>query len=157
MMGTVFFSLLLLFQDNPPFKAKEDFEIKFVLSFKHRSSTEHTSVRVEETVEERQRRLNTNPLPYLNLVVKVLNIKPEEVRLKVIKDDLHSVLNKKKIEEGMEFTIEVGFTDDVKDKVSGYKHVVQFLSEDKKVISIILIEFDEDGNYMVNGERRGKV
>lgn len=156
-MGTVFFSLLLLFQDHPPFKATEDFEIKFVLSFKHRNSTEHTSVRVEETVEERQRRLNTNPLPYLNLVVRVLNIQPEEVRLKVIKDDLYSVLNKKKIEEGMEFTIEVGFTDDVKDKVAGYKHVVQFLSEDKKVISIILIEFDEDGNYMVNGERRGKV
>lgn len=135
----------------------EDFEIKFDLSFKHRSSTEHTSVRVEETVEERQRRLSTNPLPYLTLVVTILNIHPEEVRLKVIKDDLHTMLNKKKIKNALEFTIDVGFTDDVKDRISGYKHVIQFYSADKKVKSIIRIEFDEEGNYWVNGERRGKV
>jgi hypothetical protein len=157
MFGAVFFTLLLVFQEDPPFKPAEDFEIKFDFSFKHRTSQEHTSVHMEETIEERQRRLSANPLPYLSLVVKILNIQAKEVRLKVIKDDLHTILNKRKIEKGMEFTIEVGFTDDVKDKLSGYKHVVQFLSEEKKVISIILIEFDEEGNYSVNGEKRGKV
>jgi hypothetical protein len=157
MFGAVFFCLLIIFQDDPPFKPKGEFEIKFDLSFRHRTSQEHTPVRIEETMEERQRRLSANPLPYLNLAVKILHTQPEEVRLKVIKDDLYSIMNKKKIKKGVEFTIEVGFTDDVKDKLSGYKHVIQFLSEEKRVISIILIEFDEEGNYSVNGEKRGKV
>ena len=156
-MTAVFFSLFLILQADPPFKPSEDFEIKFELSFKQRSQLDNKTFHLAETEKERERRTNSDPLPYLKLHVKLLKIQPEELKLKIIKDDKNVVMNKKKIEKDLKFTIEVGFTDDVKDKVSGYKHVIQFLSEEKKVISIILIEFDKEGNYMVNGEKRGKV
>jgi hypothetical protein len=111
---------------------------------------------VSETRAEHDKRLSTTPLPYLNLHVKILTHKPEEIKIKVVKDDQNTVYNKKLV-AGMEFRIDVGFTDDLKDRISGYKHVIQFLSTDKNVLSIILIEFYKDGNYMVNGEKRGKI
>jgi|APTNR8051073442_1049403.scaffolds.fasta_scaffold00003_267 hypothetical protein len=156
MIGTVLFSLLLIFQDNPPFKPSEDFEIKFDLSFKQRSQLDNKTVHLTETEKDKERRTNSTPLPYLILHFKLLKIHPDEEKLKVIKDDKNFVLNKK-IKESIELRLDVGFTDDVKDRISGYKHVIQFLSVDKKVLSVIVIEFDDEGNYTVNGELRGKI
>lgn len=156
MFGTVFVSLLLLFQENPPFKPSEDFEIKFDLTFRQRTQLDNKTVHLTETGKERERRTNSTPLPYLKLHIKLLKIHPDEIKLKVIKDDKNFVLNKK-IKESIELRLDVGFTDDVKDRISGYRHVIQFLSVDKKVLSVIVIEFDEEGNYKVNGELRGKI
>lgn len=156
MMGMVLFSLVLFFQSDPPFKAKEDFEIKFDLSFKQRSQLDSKMVNLNETEGEKQRRTNTTPLPYLKLHIRIISVSPDEVKVKVIKDDASTVLNKK-IVNGMEFDLEIGYRDDIVDMISGNKHVIQFLSTDKKVMSIILIEFDDEGNYSVNGEKRGKI
>ncbi len=157
MAHLVLFTIFICIQGEAPFKSKEDFEIKFDLSFKQRSSSEDTqTVRLSETRAEEEKRTNSSPLPYLKLMVKIIHVSPEEVKMKVVKDDKSAILNKK-TEEGMEFRLELGFTDDIKDRLSGYKHVIQFLSSDKKVLSRILIEFDQEGNYFVNGEKRGKV
>lgn len=156
MIGTILFSLLLIFQDDPPFKPTEDFEIKFDLSFKQRSQLDNKTLNLTETEKDKERRTNSTPLPYLILHFKLLKIHPDEIKLKVIKDDKNFVFNRK-IKESVEFRLDIGFTDDVKDRISGYKHVIQFFSEEKEVMSIILIEFDKEGNYYVNGVKRGKV
>lgn len=156
MMSAIFLSLFFLFQENPPFKPSEDFEVKFNLSFRQRTQLDNKTVRLTETEKEKEKRTDSTPLPYLKLHVKLLKIHPDEIKLKVIKDDKNFVLNKK-INESIELRLDVGFTDDIKDRISGYKHVIQFLSVDKKVLSVIVIEFDEEGNYMVNGELRGKI
>lgn len=155
-MSAIFFSLFFLFQENPPFKPSEDFEVKFDLSFRQRTQLDNKTVRLTETEKEKEKRTDSTPLPYLKLHIKLLKIHHDEIKLKVIKDDKNFVLNKK-IKESIELRLDVGFTDDVKDRISGYKHVIQFLSVDKKVLSIIVIEFDEEGNYKVNGELRGKI
>jgi len=156
MMYSVLIAFFVLIQDEAPLKSKEDFEIKFDLSFKQRSHANESTVHLNETHAEHEKRVSTTPLPNLKLLVKILKVQPAEVKLKVIKDDTSAVLTKK-ITQGMEFRLELGFTDDIKDRISGYKHVIQFLSSEKKVLSRIVIEFDEDGNYFVNGEKRGKV
>ncbi len=157
MVRVALIACLFWIQDEAPFKAKEDFEIRFDLSFKQRShSVDTETVHLDETQAEREKRTSSTPLPFLKLTIKIISIPPEEVRLKVIKDDKSAALNRK-TESGMEFKLELGFTDDIKDGISGYKHVIQFLSADKKVLSRILIEFDDQGNYFVNGEKRGKV
>lgn len=156
MVCSVLIAFLICIQE-PPFKSKEDFEIKFDLSFKQRNHSADTrTVHLSETRAEQEKRTSSTPLPYLKLMVMILNVQPEEIKLKVVKDDKSAILTKK-TEVGMEFKLELGYTDDIKDHVSGYKHEIQFLSSDKKVLSRILIEFDQDGNYFVNGEKRGKV
>jgi hypothetical protein len=150
--------LILFFthtQDEVPLKPKEDFEIKFDLSFKQRSHDEK-AVYLSETRAEHQKRTSSTPLPFLKLLIKIKRLESEEIKVKVIRDDKSTLLSKK-AEPDMEFKLEVGFTDDIKDQVSGYKHVVQFLSSKKEVLSRIVIEFDKDGNYFVNGEKRGRI
>jgi hypothetical protein len=153
----VFFSLILFFQEEVPLKSKTDFEVKFEMSFKQRqASDESLTVRYDETASDREKRTNLDPLPYLTLRVKILKLQDGEIRMKVIKDNKSTVMNKKTA-TNQEVSLEVGFVADAKDQISGYKHVVQFLSSDKKTVSQIIIEFDKEGNYLVNGEKRGKV
>jgi hypothetical protein len=150
--------LILLFvaiTDDVRFKPKDDFEVRFDLTFKQRMHDEKT-VYVDESRAEREKRTISTPLPYLKLFVKIKRVEPEEIKLKVIRDDKNTMVSKK-AEQNMEFKLELGFTDDIKDRVSGYKHVIQFLSAKKDVLSRIVIEFDKDGNYFVNGEKRGRV
>lgn len=151
------FLILLVFnvQEEIPFKPKDDFEIKFDLSFKQRVRDEK-AVYIQETKAEHDKRIAVAPLPFLKLLVKIKHLQPEEIKVKVIRDDENSVLSKK-AEQDMEFKLEVGYTDDIKDQISGYKHVIQFLNSKKEVLSRIVIQFDREGNYFVNGEKRGRV
>jgi hypothetical protein len=66
-------------------------------------------------------------------------------------------MSRRKLNSGEEFELEIGYLDDVKDRVKGYIHVITFYNEKKKEVSRIVIEFDKDGNYLVNGVRMGKV
>lgn len=138
----------LLFQEDVAYKPKDEFEVKLDLSFKPKSDT-------DESIKRDNREKATGLLPYLKLDVKVLKLQPEEVRVKVIRDSREVVLAKK-LKGAVELKLDVGYTDDVKGGISGYKHEVQFMSEEKKVLSRILIEIDKEGNYLVNGEKRGK-
>ena len=153
------FAFILLFflpaQEEAPFKPKEDFEVRFDLSFKQRVSNDK-AVYVQETRAEYEKRHPVTPLPFLKFTVKINRVQPEEAKVKVVRDD-KTTLQTRKIEQNMEVKFEAGFTDDIKDRVSGYKHVIQFLSAQKEVLSRIVIEFDKEGHYFVNGEKRGKV
>jgi hypothetical protein len=157
MIRILWLGMIVMIQEEFRYKPKEDFEINFDLSFKQRSFTdEEKIVHLNETRAEHERRTSHHPLPYLVLKIKILKTDITESRVKVIRDDKATVLSKK-AEEGMEFKLDVGFTDDVKGQIRGHKHIIHFFGADKKEVSRILIEFDAAGNYMVNGERRGKV
>jgi len=149
--------LLFLCQENVPYKPNDDFEIKFLMSFRQRPHEDDIkTLRLNETTSEQEKRTNSDPLPYIVLKVKILKVQPDEAKIRIIKDDKSTGINKK-ISDFTEFTLDLGFTDDIKDRVSGYKHVIEFLSIDKNRLSKIIIEFDNDGNYFVNGEKRGKI
>jgi len=51
----------------------------------------------------------------------------------------------------------MGYTDDIKGRVTEHEYTVYFLSKDKKPVSRIVIYFQEDGTFLVNGEKRGRV
>lgn len=133
-------------QDDIAYKPKDEFEVKLDLSFKSKSATESTKTSREKT---------TGLLPYLKLNVRILKLQPDEARIRVIRDSKEAVLNKK-LNGEIEIKLDVGYTDDVKGGISGYKHEIQFMSAEKKVLRRILIEIDKEGNYMINGEKRGK-
>lgn len=151
------FAMVHFFCQEVPFKPQTDFEIKFDMSFKQRDQTgEKTTINLHETQAEHARRTQTTTLPFLTLHIKLVKVPSNEVKAKIIRDNLTVVYNKK-IAEGSLIDLEVGFTDDIKDQIKGYRHEIQFLAADKTIQSKILIEFDEEGNYFVNGEKRGKV
>jgi len=143
-------------QEDVPFKTKEEFEVKLNYSFKQRSPEERNTFRYETQEKNLNNQNTTSMLPYLVLKVKILKASPEEVRLKVV-NNLSTKITSKKIQEGQEFEIDMGFTDDVKDHVTAHEYTI-FLQNEKQVrLSRILISVNEDGLFLINNEVRGKL
>jgi hypothetical protein len=52
--------------------------------------------------------------------------------------------------------LDIGYTDDVKDRLVASQYTITFLGEEKNQISRIVIFIDKDGTFFVNDEIRGK-
>src|SRR4051812_47586754 len=145
---------LFLFQDIP-FKPNEEFEIKLNYQFKQRPIRDQNAIHLSESQKEYDRRTSSDMLPYLILNVKMLKLSEEEVKLRII-NNLDQRVVTKKIETGIIMPIDLGFTSDVKDRVTAHEYTLTFLSPKKNETSKIIIHVDEDGSFLVNGEKRGK-
>jgi hypothetical protein len=145
---------LFLFQDLP-YKSKEEFEIKLDYKFKQRPNTELSStVNLNETRAEYDKRTSSDLLPYLILNLNLLKLN-NETRIRITNNfDQKSV--SKKVSEGTILPIDLGFTADVKDRTSAHQYTITFLSPEKSETSRIVIHIDEDGSFLVNGEKRGR-
>ena len=93
--------------------------------------------------------------PYLNLNLKLLKLSDQEVKVRAVNNLGHAIFNKK-VKSGETLRIVMGFTDDVKARVSPYEISIMFSSKEKKEVSRIYLLIREDGTFMVNGEIRGK-
>lgn len=146
---------LSLWAQEVPYKPDAEFELKISMTFKNRPPADVTKVKVEETFGEHQKRTNTTPLPYLVLFLNVITAGEDEARLSVSKGGKGFLT--RKVEPGKEIKLDMGFTDDIKDRTSEYEYIVTFLSDNKKPVTRIVIYFAEDGDYLVNGVKRGKI
>lgn len=155
-MKTLLFCLALFPLQDIPYKPKENFEVMLDYQFKVKPAPDHTQVYLTETVGQYERRKSASPLPYLELNVKISKLDPGEVRLSVTNNTGEEVIRRKKISEGMVIPLDVGFTDDVKDRVAPHEYTFTFLTADKTPVSRIVIFIGEDGTFLVNGEKRGR-
>ncbi len=150
------FSICLFFQDTVPYKPDEEFTIRLDLKFKVRPQSSTNTVNVSETRAEYLKRTSADQLPYLILFVTVKHVNLDETHMRVLRDGKKFV-NSRKIELDKEFKIDVGYTDDAKDKISGYEHVILFMTSDKKIVNRIVVSIDENGDYFVNSQKRGRL
>jgi len=153
-LAWLLFSLILV-QEQVPFKPKEQFEIDLDFKFKQRPPRDSNIVRLNETNADYEKN-SASLLPYLYLNVKVLKLHEEEVKLRV-ENSKGENLWSRKAEVGMSAKLDLGFTDDIKDRVASHEYIVYFMTKEKKRLSRIVIFFDKDGTYLVNEERRGKL
>jgi hypothetical protein len=146
------FILAFLFLQEVPFKLKEEFEVKLDYQFKQRPSADHNTVHLGKDYE---RRNNASVLPYLVLNIKLLKLPGEKMRVRVTNN-----LREKPIFRKVDLTslleLDLGFTDDMKDRVTAHQYTLTFINQDKTPVEAILINVDEDGSFFVNGEKRGK-
>ncbi len=156
MIFTWLLFILIFIQDETPFKAKGEFEVKLNYTFKKRPLPEVTSFRFDSPTSDREKENASNMLPYLVLDVKILSASPTEARVKVI-DNLNNKIVSKKIKDDFMFSIDMGFTDDVKDHVTAHEYIVYLLDEKNFKQSKIVIFVKEDGAFLVNDEVRGKL
>jgi hypothetical protein len=148
-------AIFLLLIQEPPYKAKEDFEVKLEYQFKQRPAAETNSVKFDESRKDYERRTSTSLLPYLKIRVNLLKLAEEEVKMKVSNNLDKSPYNKK-IQIGTSLVLDLGFTDDIKDRISAHEYNLMFMSPEKKELSRIHLFIEEDGTFLVNGEKRGK-
>ncbi len=138
-----------------PFKPNEEFQLTVDYKFKPRPTANNSNLNIDYTNDSFQRKSADGPLPYLGINFKMLKIKDNEVRVKVVNNANRTVLTKK-AKEGEEFKIDMGYTDDMKDRVSPFEYNILFLSAEKAEISRVHLFILEDGTFLVNGEKRGK-
>ncbi len=139
-----------------PYKAKDEFEILIDYQFKNRSAADALTVDYSDTKEDLdKKRYAAGVRPYLILNMKLLKLSSEEVKVRAINTEGRTVYNKKVIVGDM-VKFDMGFTDDIKDRVGPYAVTVVFLSKDKRETSRIYLYVHEDGTFLVNDEVRGK-
>lgn len=158
MMLHAFLFLVLLAQDPaPPMKASEEFKVELEYKFKPRPAAENTFIDLTETVAEKERRTQgtSSPLPYLIIHLSFSKLSDQEVRVRCADNNKKNRLSKK-AEIGKVYTVDLGFTEDMKDRVTAYEYTFVLLSPDKAETSQIVLRVEEDGTFLVNGTRRGK-
>lgn len=139
-----------------PYKAKDEFEILIDYQFKNRSATDALTVDYSDTKEDLdKKRYAAGVRPYLILNMKLLKLSSEEVKVRAINTEGRTVYNKKVV-VGDIVKFDMGFTDDIKDRVGPYAVTVVFLSKDKMETTRIYLYVHEDGTFLVNDEVRGK-
>jgi hypothetical protein len=152
-LTTLAFVLTLILQDTVPFKAKDEFDVKIDLKLKQRP--QDSDANTVDLSDQPKKKPSSAMLPYLYLRVSFLKLNPEEVRL-TVKNNFDRRIVNKKIEKNPILEIDAGFTDDLKDRGKTSEFVITMLSADKEDISKIVIQIEEDGTFLVNGDKRGK-
>lgn len=156
-MSILILFISFLFQEEVPYKPSEEFDLKLNFEFKDRGVGRNPNkIDMDLTLKEYEKTRGSGLLPYLYINLKVLTQQPNEIRVKVIENGSKNVLSKK-IDTSTILKLDLGFTDDIKDRVGPYEYTVVFLNEDKDPVSRIVIYFEKDGTYLVNGQNRGKI
>ena len=155
-MKCVIVVLALAFLQDIPFKVKEEFEVKLDYQFKQRPAADPNTVRLGESSQTyTQRASNSGVLPYLILNIKMLALREEKMRVTVTTNrNDRPVL--KKVNPNSVLQLDLGFTHDMVDRVNAHEYTLTFFDSQKNPVERILITVEEDGSFMVNGEKRGK-
>jgi len=157
MIIQIFFSLLLLWQTiEVPYRAKDDFQVELKYNFKERPAKDPNSVSWEaHNAQGREGREKNGLLPYLIVHVRILNPTAEELRFKC-ENNLGRSLFNKKISKELSYDVDMGYIDDVKDRISAHTYTVYAMTDKRVMINRIELHVAEDGTFLVNGEKRGK-
>jgi hypothetical protein len=151
---TLYLSLFLFFWQSTeiPFRAKEDFQVELKYDLKARPAKDPNAVTFEAG---RVSSNSTGALPYLTVNVTILNPKVEEIRFRCENNLGKSVFNKK-ADKSLRYVIDMGYIDDLKDRVEPHGYTLFAIADNKSSLNKIEFIVLEDGTFMVNGEKRGK-
>jgi hypothetical protein len=157
MINILFSYLLIVFnsQSDAPFKLAGDFELKIDFVFKERPPLDRQVVILDDESNDRASKSAAGQLPYLMIQLKVLSVTDQELRVRVT-DAYGDIVFNRKVEASTIIKLDWGFTEDIKYRIVSHEYSVQFLDSDKNPVSRIYMFIDEDGTFLVNGEKRGK-
>jgi hypothetical protein len=154
---TALYFLSAFFQDSEvPYKPSNEFEIQIDYQFKQRPFADPNTIDYTAKKDADKRKLiGTGLRPYLILTLNLVTLSDQEVKVRAI-NNLGRPLFNKKAKVGDFTKIDMGFTDDVKDRIGAYEITILLSSPQRKETSRIHLFVQPDGTFVVNGEVRGK-
>ncbi|HYG01932.1 MAG TPA: hypothetical protein VD927_05765 [Chryseosolibacter sp.] len=152
MMNGAFAVACLILVTSVPYKPASEFTVKLDYNFKARPARDNATVKFDETNSSST---NTGILPYLVINITIDSLNHGETRVKISSNQDSNVLMKK-VRPGSVVSVDLGFTDDAKDGVTANEFTVFFLDAKKNEVNKIVIKVDEEGNFFINEEKRGK-
>ena len=133
-----------------PYKPADQFELKLDYSLKTRPAADINTVTLAG------RRPSAGPLPFVAIQFKALSLAPEETRIRILTNTGNSLMNRKITEQQL-IKFDMGFTEDLKERIQPHEYTLLFLSSDKEEKSRVVITVAPDGTFLVNEEVRGKL
>lgn len=146
-------SLLVFFAfvQEVPYKPSAEFEAAVDLQFKSKPTPERPSFDANGNRLERPSGL----LPFLAVNVSSIVANNGEFRFKAVSSDNRNIASKK-LSPNSSYHFEMGFIEDLKRGTSPNTITIYFLSEKKVEISRIVLTVTKEGDFLVNGEKRGQ-
>ena len=93
---------------------------------------------------------------YITLQLHVLTLLETDFKLKC-ENNRGDLIFAKKLKKTGVFTIDAGRMADIKAGKTARKYTIEFLNSDKKAESVILLEFNEHNEFLVNNVVFGKI
>ena len=152
-MSQLMLILAFTFFQEIPLKPKEEFEIKLDYQFKQRPTADPNTVNLGES--SKVQRTSSGVLPYLILNIKMLALPDERTRVNIT-TNLSERPVTKRVSLNSVLALDMGFTDDMIDRVHAHEYTLTFIDANKLPVNRIVINVAEDGSFFVNGEKRGK-
>ena len=135
-----------------PYKPANEFTIKLDYTFKQRPTHDHITLKYDQPTASSP---NGAILPYLVVNISIDSLNQGETRVKISNNKMGAA-SVKRARTGMVVSVHIGFTDDAKDGVTANEFTLLFLDAEKSEVNKIVIKIDEEGNFFVNEEKRGK-
>jgi hypothetical protein len=139
------------FLQDVPFKPSAEFQAAVDLQFKSKPGDGNNSFDGNGNKVKQQ----TGLLPFLSVKISALVPSNGEIRLRAV-DALHAVLLSKKISPNTSYRLDMGFIQDLKNESATSTIVIYFLNEKKVEVSKIVLNVTKEGDFLVNGEKRGQ-
>jgi len=138
-------------ESNVPYLSSDDFDFELDYNFKTKPSN-------MKDVAYSQKDLNpsTDNLPYVKMKILLKNTSSDHYRYKVITNKRETKVNRK-VKGNDDFVIEMGFSDDIKDRVHAHQFSVFIYNKNKDPLSKIVIEFSANGDMFINEKLMGKI
>ena len=147
----LFFLPIVNAQSSIPFKESKYYELKLDYDFKNKSGAPTSEVYTSRPVSK-----NTTVLPFLEVIIDLLEVQGEEYRVKVI-NNFNETITNQKIDLSKPIKIRMGFTEDMKDRTEAHQYIILFQNKSREVLRKIELEVMEDGTFLVNKEVHGKL
>lgn len=140
------------FVQDVPYKPSSEFEAAVDMQFKSRPSGDQPAYDANGNKFER----NSGVLPYFSVNLLHISSAKGEVRFKAI-DANGKNIGSKKLLPSTSYRFEMGFVEDLKKgEVATNNLTVFFLNEKKEVVSKVVLTVTKEGDFLVNGEKRGQ-
>ena len=150
------FIVAFAFLQEVPLKPKEEFELKLDYQFRPRPVGDHNTVNLGESSKSSNQKAGAGVLPYLTVQLRFLSLAEEKMRMSITTNRKDRPFYKK-VSLNTRVDIDLGFTDDMIDRVTAHEYTLTFMNAAKKSVDRIVISVGDDGSFFVNGEKRGKL
>lgn len=138
-------------QDIVPFRPDTTYNFKLDYDFKTKPPPPQGEISYTEYYDR-----PNDILPYVSVKIALLNLAENDFRVKVINNQGDQIYSRK-MRLPMEFDVNLGFAEDLKEKLVPHLYHVYFFDKDKNLQSRITIEVTETGDFLLNDKVYGKL
>lgn len=139
------------FCQEVPYLPMDDFEFEMDYDFKSKPPPEKNKVTFTE-----KEYYSASPLPYVKVNFKFINLPEDAFRVRV-ENFRGGVLKSKKLKNLDVLEFDLGFSDDIKDRVEPHSYYIFVENKNRERLSKIKIYVEETGDFYLNDELFGKI